>query len=342
MNNASPLFPDKIAHNSRVPKFQQIADALKMNIESGVFHEHSKLPSIHQLSETYLTCRQTVERAYRQLRKEGYISHSRGKGFFLEKRDDLKVKVLLIFNNLSSFKKIIYYGILDTLKEMADVDLKIHHYNIKTLNGIIENSLGKYHYYAIMPHFSHDVNKEECLDVFRRIPSEQLIILDKEIENEIAVYGSVFQDFEKDIFSALEHTIDLLKKYKGLTIIFPGYSNHPLEILDGISRFCKLYKKEFNVIEGLLSQKIEPQMAYIVIEEEDLGDLIKKVRDTSYRLGEEVGIISFNESVLKELLGITVFSTDFEKMGRSVGEIIKSKKALQIRNPFKVIRRESL
>ena len=94
-------FQNQIDHDSGIPKFQQVANLIRMNIESGVIQENSKLPSITKLSASCLISRITVERAYRQLKKQGYISHAAGKGFFVEKRDTQYQIIHLVINKLS-------------------------------------------------------------------------------------------------------------------------------------------------------------------------------------------------------------------------------------------------
>ena len=82
--------------------------------------------------------------------------------------------------------------------------------------------------------------------------------------------------------------------------------------------------------------------AYIVIADDDLAILVKKIRKSNYQTGKDIGIISFNETELKELLDITVISTDFVKMGHTAANLILNKKIRQIKNPFKIIIRGSL
>ncbi|MFN3488320.1 MAG: GntR family transcriptional regulator, partial [Emticicia sp.] len=65
-------------------------------------------------------------------------------------------------------------------------------------------------------------------------------------------------------------------------------------------------------------------------------------RQSDLKLGEEIGIISFNETTLKELLEITVITTDFETMGRTAAALLLDKKQIKIKNPFYTIRRKSL
>jgi DNA-binding LacI/PurR family transcriptional regulator len=69
---------------------------------------------------------------------------------------------------------------------------------------------------------------------------------------------------------------------------------------------------------------------------------VKKIRQTSFLLGREIGIISFNETPLKELLNMTVITTDFVAMGRTAATLLLEKQRVKVNNPFYTIRRGSL
>lgn len=47
-----------------------------------------------------------------------------------------------------------------------------------------------------------------------------------------------------------------------------------------------------------------------------------------------MGIISYNETDLMDVLGISVISTDFKKMGITAAELILTNKNEIIKNPF--------
>ncbi|MNL72289.1 hypothetical protein D3C87_1975770 [compost metagenome] len=72
--------------------------------------------------------------------------------------------------------------------------------------------------------------------------------------------------------------------------------------------------------------------------------LIKLARKKKLKLGKDVGLISYNDTLVKEVLedGITVISTDFEAMGKTVAQAILEEKTITKRNPTKVIKRHSL
>jgi DNA-binding LacI/PurR family transcriptional regulator len=223
------------------------------------------------------------------------------------------------------------------------VDLHIHHSNINIFSNLIKNSLGEYDYYVIMPHF-YD-NEEEAAKILRLIPAEKLILLDKDVELNAKKHSAVYQNFEKDILCALNEAADLLLVYKKLILIFPTLIPYPKEIIKGFRLFCIQHQFEFDIIfETDENIKVVRDAAYVVIEETDLVNLIKKCQEQQLVVGKDVGIISYNETPLKEILldGITTISTDHEQMGKTAAKIIMENKMEVIKNPFTLIRRKSL
>lgn len=55
--------------------------------------------------------------------------------------------------------------------------------------------------------------------------------------------------------------------------------------------------------------------------------MIKLAKKKGYELGKEIGLISYNDTAVKEILegGITVISTDFEMMGKAAASVILNK-----------------
>ncbi|MCU7549805.1 GntR family transcriptional regulator [Chitinophagaceae bacterium LB-8] len=329
-------------NNNKLPKVKQIVLAIVAQIEKGKLLKDERLPSINEFSEQYSVARDTVEKAYKDLKEQGYIISVAAKGYFVQGKKDQRIKVLLVFNKLSSYKKMVYDSMLQTLGEKAKVDLQIHHYDPHLLKEILETSQGAYHYYVIMPHFFHGAEKEVCLSVLKMIPENELILLDKHVPELEGNHISIYQDFKWDIYYALKEAADLMKKYDRLVLVFPKYSHHPTEITEGVLQFCLEHQKGFSVVSSVGEEALLPQTAYIVITESDLALLIKKVRNSTYQLGQEIGIISFNETVFKELLDITVISTDFEEMGRSAACQILNGQVKKAKNPFHLILRKSL
>ena len=88
--------------------------------------------------------------------------------------------------------------------------------------------------------------------------------------------------------------------------------------------------------------ELDARDAYIIIEESDLVNLVKQARDKNFKPGKDIGIISYNDTPLKELLGITVISTDFKLMGETAAYMILKKKKEVVKNVFRFINRHSI
>ncbi|MGH2645850.1 MAG: GntR family transcriptional regulator, partial [Chitinophagaceae bacterium] len=313
-------------------------------IRDGEFKKGNQLPSINEMSEAYLLSRDTVEKAYKELRRQGIIEPVKGKGYFICRTDvDVPVRILLVFNKISNYKKQIYNAFVHTLGLYATVDLQIHHSNVQLFENLIASNAGKYDYYVIMPHFYE--KQERVVKALHKIPADKLILLDKDLPDFKNKFASVFQDFENDIYEALDKALPQLRHYKHLVYVNPNLTPYPDEIRKGFWRFCRMNDFDYSILEGIEpNTRIIPGDVFIVIEENDLTNLVKICKHKGLKVGKEIGIISYNETPLKEILldGITVISTDHEKMGETAAMLILGKKGGHIKNPFVLIRRKSL
>jgi DNA-binding transcriptional regulator YhcF (GntR family) len=330
--------------NSKLPKYRQIITAVINDIEKGVLKKDDQLPSINELSFEYDIARDTVEKAYKELKEKSIITSVRGKGFFINGLKGSKLRILLVLNKLSAYKKIIYYSFINTLGDKAVVDLQVHHYNAVLLKKILDENRGKYHYYVIMPHFYEGLETVDIVKEMEKIPKDELVVLDKYLPELKGNYLCVYQDFENDIYDALQSGEDAIAKYKELCLVFPENENYPDAIVKGFRKFCSHNDKVYQVAENTTSIKLKKSTLFIVIEEADLVDLVKKMMEKGFELGKDAGIISFNETTLKQILagGIATMSTHFEAMGSTAATLILEKQHIKIKNPFSLIRRPSL
>jgi DNA-binding transcriptional regulator YhcF (GntR family) len=333
-----------IAFSPNKAKYLCVADAILNAIREGRLTRGTQLPSINELSETHLLSRDTAEKAYKELRRQGILESVKGKGYFITRVDvDTPLRILLVFNKISNYKRDIYNAFVHTLGLNASVDLQIHHSNLPLFENLINNSLGAYDYYVIMPHFY--TQPDRVLEILARIPPQELILLDKDLPDCTQKFAAVYQDFEHDIYEALEEALEALTRYKRLIYVNPNLTPYPEEIRKGFQRFCRMHDFEHAILEGMDTDTIVSRgEAYLVIEETDLAALIRTCRHRNMEIGRDVGILSYNETPLKEILldGITVISTDHSCMGRLTAGLILEKKSRYIKNPFTLIRRKSL
>ncbi len=331
----------RLDSKSKIPIPIQVAEFIISKIDDGTLGKEDFLPSINAFNKNYKVSRDSVEKAYNVLKKRGYVNAVPGKGYYVIGKAHDKLRILFILNKISSFKKITYYSFFKAMGDKAIIDLQIHHYNPFLLKDIIDQNLHKYNYFVIMPHFELDAEPASYLDTFKRIPENELLILDKILPG-VPAKKAVFQDFSSDIHDALTDATTMMKKYKTIVLVFPKYRNHPPEIIESVEQYGKEQTQEVSVEYNAANITLSEGSVYIVIADDDLVTLIKMIRKSDYVLGKDIGIISFNETDLKDLLDITVISTDFKKMGETAADLILNNKNELVKNPFYMIKRGSL
>jgi GntR family transcriptional regulator len=68
---------------SKVPIFEQVKNQLKKYIEIGIYAPNDKLPSLRELASSLNVNPNTIERAFSELEKDGYIYSLNKKGFYV-------------------------------------------------------------------------------------------------------------------------------------------------------------------------------------------------------------------------------------------------------------------
>jgi DNA-binding transcriptional regulator YhcF (GntR family) len=311
-------------------------------INSGLLKIGDRLPSLNDLSFEYLLSKDTVQRAYIELRDRGIIESVPGKGFFIKgKYGEAPLRILLVFNKMTAYKKIIYNAFINAMNTKAIIDLQVHNYDAQRFNNIIKANLNAYDFYVIMPFF-FEYNKL-VNDTFKLIPQEKLVLVNKDVDFIEHPYPVIYEDFENDIQESLTKVLDEIKNYHRLILVFPLDPTSNFEIITGFEKFCTQHLLHHDMVLGTSHVELEYKDLYIVIDDDDLADFIKICRGKEFKIGVDIGLIAYNEVVLKEVLedGITVISTDFQFMGKTIADLIFSKKKDKIKNPFRIIRRNS-
>ncbi|MEN9909673.1 MAG: hypothetical protein RLZZ540_2822 [Bacteroidota bacterium] len=337
----------EISDYSRVRKHRQIVNSVLNATSLGSLKLNDKLPSVNELSIDYNISRDTVVRAYAFLKENDIIDSVPGKGYYIKSiSDGYKAKVFLLFDTLSPQMKKIYDAFSETLKDIAVIDFYIYQNNYSQFKKqILYSNTKEYTHYVLATNFEEE--SDDYIDFIKKeVPLEKLILLNKgseKLNNEVAC---VYQDFETEFILALEKLRNHLKKYKGFKLVSPKGGKIPNEIKKSFKKFCIENEFAFNVIEDFTNEVVERHMVYIVFEDdESLVSLIKKISNTGFVIGKEIGILSYDDdNPLKELLagGITVLSRVFEKIGYQAADIILKKERKRVLDPLKVIVRKSL
>lgn len=340
-----------IDENSRIPKYQQIVNSIIYNISNGNLVMDQRIPSINKFSEEFYISRDTVEKAYKILKERNIISSIKGKGYYITRTKLIsKVNILFLVNKLSSYKLRIYNSFIENIGANSHTDLRIYHCDESLFLNLMTKNKSAYDYFVIMPHFKigqsmHASFTDDVLKLLNKIPKEKLVILDNLKDGMARGYAEVFQDYDKDIYTALTKAHPKIKAYNNLILFYPTKTVYPYpkRILHGFRRFCFEHNIEFEHLEEVREDMIiKKGDLFVTIEESDLVTLIKRSREENLISGKDIGIISYNDTPLKELLGITVVSTDFKIMGETAAKMILEKKKGQFKVPFNFIDRKSM
>lgn len=333
----------QIDHESVTPIYIQLANSILKGVENGLLEKDYLLPSINDLSFEVDISRDTAEKAYRRLKRTGVIGSVPGKGFFVAKTDFKQpIRVFLLFNKLSSHKKIVYDSFVATIGDQASIDFYIYNNDFDYFKKLLNNRREGYTHFVIIPHFMEQSEKAPA--IINSLFPTNLILMDKKISGIEHEYAAVYENFEKDIYNALEKALPRLEKYQTIKIIFPSYTYFPDEILQGFVSFCRQYAFNYNIVRKIADENIQENAVYISLMEEDLVVLIEKILSAGLIPGENVGIISYNETPLKKILlnGITTFSTSFSEMGIATARLILNNEKKNIETPFTLTLRNSL
>ncbi len=335
----------KLDNLSSTPKYQQIYNSITQGIEDGNIEAGARLPSIPEICSNYDIAKKTVEKAYRLLKEKEIIKAVHGKGHYV-KTSQVKQRrrIFLIFNKLSRHKKIIYDSFVKELGEDVAIDFYVYHNEFALFKEMIinPNHAVVYSNYVIIPHFLSSAYKAR--EIINELPNHKLLILDKWVKGIEGKYAAVYQNFEENIYDALHQLRSKISKYDKVNLIFPYDTYQPRDIIWGFQRFCVDAGIAHEVISDIETHELARREVYITLMEEDLVHLIKKTKLLDFKPIRDIGIISYNENPIKEILldGITVISTDFEEMGRLAARQIIDGTANHVENPFRVIERNSL
>ena len=75
---------------SRKSIYEQVMDNLKEQIMTGTLQAGDKLPSVRELSKAITVNPNTIQKAYREVERQGYIYTTSGVGTFVADKRDIK------------------------------------------------------------------------------------------------------------------------------------------------------------------------------------------------------------------------------------------------------------
>ncbi|TJZ60534.1 GntR family transcriptional regulator [Sphingobacterium olei] len=342
MKGAALINSIHINNFSSIPMYMQLADGVIEAVKNNIVKVRDPLPSINELSMQLRVSRDTVEKGYNFLKKQEVIKANPGKGYFILKREMDRKRIAIFLNKLSVHKKIVYDSFAQTLGSEASLDLFVYNSDISHLRSLLKNLSKSYDRYVVFPHFKE--GRDQAAEVLSLIPPEKIVLLGKTVDGLEGKYAVIYEDYEKDIYEALERILEPLSKYKTLKLVFPDKSDYPKAIIKGFYKFCQEYAFDHILVDNLDKESIKREVCYINLAEDDLVLLLDKIIAKEYQIGKDVGVISYNETPLKKYMlnGITTISADFELMGKYAAQCILDNSREHMEVPFYTNLRSSL
>ncbi len=324
-----------VDNNSNVLKFQQLVDAILDSISRNQLKAGDMLPSVNQIMKECQLSRDTVFKAYAELKKRGVVESVPNRGYFVTQN---RIKVFLFLDTFKAYKEVLYGSFLAHLPKNISVDLHFHHYNINVFEKVINESLGRYSYYIVM-NFDH----ARVPGIIDLIPEEQLLIIDWKI-NMTPERSAVFQNFGESVYQCLAEHVDKILYYKEFTFYYPPFTYHPKESVNYFIKFCKDFKIKYSVIYEPEKFSLKKGGLYFLVSDRTLASFLDQCAEKGFEPGRDVGVISYNDTPMKKYVknGVTVISTDFELMGQKAAEFVATGKSIQFEVPTVLKMRSSV
>lgn len=331
----------QVEKSSKTPKYIQISESIIDSIKSGALEKGAKLPSINQICLKNQLARETVVKAFHQLKEKGLIASVHGKGFYISSTNTKTInRVFVLFDTFTSYKETLFYGIKEAFGPNTILDIYFHHFNYEVFQNTIASHIGNYTSYIVLPMDHRRINK-----ALAPIPNSKLFLIDvfpKYYQSEAI---GIFQDFRQDIEEALLSLKSKIGRYNSLNLIFRNtITDVPKDLGKGFVNYCKEHKIRHSIsADKVLPEDIKKGQSFIVIDDEDLVTIVESSADKGLILGKDVGIISYNDTALKKVVGngISVISTDFKQMGLGIAEMIIAEERRNKRNKTTFVDRGS-
>jgi DNA-binding transcriptional regulator YhcF (GntR family) len=342
MLSRQELFDPLLDTASFQPKYEQIVELTREAIRSGRLKVGDPLPSINAMSNRYKMARETVRKSYETLRRMGLVTSRQGKSYSIaSQRTDATLNVFVLFDVFANaYKETVYEALRQRLGPTAVLDCYTHHFQPQLFASLLREARGKYHHHVVIP-----IAHPEAARALAEMDQEKLLLLDIRVDFPGKSCLQVSQSHDEHLFQALEVGLDRIRRYGRFVLVFPSPDHHhPSVIRDAFTRFCEQHQIEGEIISQATLDTAKKGSAYLVIEDNDLVALVKGSMARKLVLGRDIGIISYNETPLKEIVagGVTVVSVDFRELGLRAAETILGLNRQSICLPTRFIQRATL
>ena len=333
---------EKIQELADIPTFskhEQLVRGIINAIDEKILVKNDALPSVNTMNKELGFAKETIVRAYAELKSRGIVEARNRKGFFVvNAHTEQTLKVALMMYGYDTFQELFYSAFRDGLGERVHLDVFFHHGNIEVFETILDHIRGKYGMYVISP-----IPHPHTAQLLQTIPQNRFLMFDR-YEPMEGDFCHVTQEFETSSYEAFAALAETIRAFDEIIFFYHPDDLIPIEILRGYKRFLKDFGIKGGVRAAYKSGSVEKGKVYFTIDNTELYMMIKDCKQKKLVLGQDLGILSHNDEPVKELIGdgITTFSTDFALMGKKAANYVLTREKIQETLPMMLIRRNSL
>ncbi|MEM6768607.1 MAG: GntR family transcriptional regulator [Bacteroidota bacterium] len=328
----------KFDQNS-LTKQEKIVNGVTTCIRDRMLSYGDILPSVNELSTSLGFARETVVKAYGELKNRGLVNSKQGLGYFVANETaDQKLSIALVLYGFQTFQQDFYNKFRKCLGDQYHIDVFFHHNNIHVYEYILNSVSNKYGMYVVAP-----IQSEEAQALLSRFPDDKLLIIDR-YQNLGEKVSCIAQEFEHSLSSVFESLLPHIQKFSQVILYFKEGLDYPKGIFYAVTDFCDVFDIPLLVYEEFEEQHMKPDQLFFTVGDTDLWQVLKASNAKDYEPGRDIGILSHNDSPVKEIIagGITTFSTNFNLMAEKAAAFILSRNHTNMIIPSELIRRKSL
>jgi DNA-binding transcriptional regulator YhcF (GntR family) len=333
---------EKIQELEDIPgysKHEQFVHGIINAIDEKLLVRGDMLPSVNTMIQEVGFARETIMKAYRELKDRGIIEAKNRLGFFVANEDtEQTLKVVVVMFAFDTFQEVFYRNFREALGENIHLDVFFHHNNIEVFETMLNHIKGKYGMYVVAP-----IPHPKTNELLQSIPTSKLLMFDR-YEPIAEDINHITQEFEASSYRIFTELVDRLRDFDEFLFYYQPHSFIPIEILKAFKKFLKDYNIKGGVRKGSEPISVEKGKVYFIIDNIDLYQILKDCKAKNLKLGVDVGILSHNDEPMKEIIadGITTYGSDFAQMGTKSAQFVLNREKIQETMPMVLIRRNSL
>lgn len=329
----------ELEHIQGLSKHEQLVQGIINAINDKLIQRGDMLPSVNNLIRELGFARETIAKGYKELVSRGIVESKNRIGFYVARENtENNLRIALIIFAFDSFQEVFFKTFRDSLGTPAYIDIYFHHNNIDVLESTIASVRGRYGMYVVAP-----IPHKRTAGILSTLPMNKFLMIDRyqALDED---FSYVVQEFGKSSYAAFSKLAPAIRKFRGMIHYHRPASDTPIEIIEAYKKFVKDFKIKSVIRTEYIPGSIEKGYVYFTINNAELWQMLKDAKAKGFRLGKDVGVLSHNDEVVKEIIfdGITTYSTDFAKMAEKAAEFVLKREKIQEVIPTVLLRRGSL